>query len=319
MRRTARISIFLACAAHALVAPPARRCRPTARRADRVEEVQEVTSDDPLVQRIAAEVAEINNGASMDALLNPAKLINVERELIELRAQRDAGDASPDLLKQIEKKESVAYVEKRAVMRDWLKALFRGQAYATIGLSFLLSYDLIPFVDLDLSVRVLGFWSWWLFTVPSLRSIKPLPAPEKKALDAAFLATLVASLAAPALTKDPGAIWWVDALVVGACYAYGYLAPESDESDDDDVFDSKTGVGGGAFGQQLWRSVKWAGRALDFGAGQERGARSDEASAVEKALERTVSKKAERVTAEDDEAGEEVAADGSGTYEGYAP
>ena len=45
----------------------------------------------------------------------------------------------------------------------------------------------------------------------------------------------------------------------------------------------------------------------------------DEASAVEKALERTVSKKAERVTAEDDEAGEEVAADGSGTYEGYAP
>ena len=173
--------VLLATGAAALVAPPARRCRPTARRADRVEEVQEVTSDDPLVQRIAAEVAEINNGASMDALLNPAKLINVERELIELRAQRDAGDASPDLLKQIEKKESVAYVEKRAVMRDWLKALFRGQAYATIGLSFLLSYDLIPFVDLDLSIRVLGFWSWWLFTVPSLRSIKPLPAPEKKA------------------------------------------------------------------------------------------------------------------------------------------
>ena len=39
----------------------------------------------------------------------------------------------------------------------------------------------------------------------------------------------------------------------------------------------------------------------------------------EKARERTVSKKAERVAAEDDEAGEEVAADGSGTYEGYAP
>ena len=44
---------MLVCA-QALVAPPARRCRPTARRADRVEEVQEVTSDDPLVQRIAA-------------------------------------------------------------------------------------------------------------------------------------------------------------------------------------------------------------------------------------------------------------------------
>jgi hypothetical protein len=313
MRRASTCALLVACA-HALVAPPRRCARNTARRSD-----PEVTmSDDPLVQRIAAEVAEINNGASMDALLNPAKLINVERELIELRAQRDGGDTSPDVLKAIEKKESVAYVEKRAVMRDWLKALFRGQAYGTIGLSFLLSYDLIPFVDLDLSVRVLGFWSWWLFTVPSLRSIKPLPAPEKKALDAAFLATLVASLLAPFATKDPGAIWWIDATVVAACYGYGYLAPESVEEDDDNAFDSKTGVGGGALGQQLWRSAKWAGRALDYGAGKERGAQSAEASGVEKTLERTVASKAERVAAEDDEAGVE-AADGSETYEGYVP
>ena len=280
-----------------------------------------MTSDDPLVQRIAAEVAEINNGASMDALLNPAKLINVERELIELRARRDAGDSSSDLLKQIEKKESVAYVEKRAVMRDWLKTLFRGQAYVTIGISLLMVYDAVPFFSpLDLSVRVLGFWSWWLFTVPSLRSIKPLAAPEKKALDAAFLATLVGSLLAPFATKDPATIWWIDFGIVAACYGYGYVAPESaPDDDDDDLFDAKAAGGAGAFGQQLWRSAKWAGRALDFGAGQERGARSDEASAVEKALERTVSQKAERVAAEDDEAGEEVAADGSGTYEGYAP
>jgi len=274
-------------------------------RSDR--QVEAVTSDDPLVRKLEAEVAALSGGAGLDALLNPAKLINVERELIDLRARADAGDDSADLAAEIEKKEGVAYVEKRAVMRDWLKTLFRGQAYATVGLSFLLSNDWIPFVHLDLSIRVLGFWSWWLFTVPSLRSIKPLPPAEKKALDAAFLLTLVASVAGPFATKDPAAIWWIDAAVVGACYAYGYLAPEDDaaEIEEDDVFDAKAGAGGGAFGQQLWRSAKWAGRALDFGAGRERGARTDEASAVEKALESTIQSKA----AADDEAGVEAPLD----------
>lgn len=49
-----------------------------------------ITADDPLVLRVAAEVAEVTGGASLDSLLNPAKLLNVERELVELRARREA-------------------------------------------------------------------------------------------------------------------------------------------------------------------------------------------------------------------------------------
>ena len=276
--------------------------RPRAVGALRSDQTEQVFDDDPLVMRITAEVNALNGGAGLDALLNPAKLINTERDLVDLRARRDAGDASDDLAKQIASKEAVAYVEKRAVMRDWLKTLFRGQAYVTVVLSLLMVYDVVPFFSpLDLSVRVLGFWSWWLFTVPSLRSIKPLKTPEKRALDAAFLATLVGSLLAPFATKDPAAIWWIDAAIVGACYAYGYLAPEDTTGgaaadDDDDLFDAKAAGGAGAFGQQLWRTAKWAGRALDVGGGQERGARSSEASAVEKALEQAVAKKAEQAT-----------------------
>jgi len=310
--------VFVAACAAAFL-PPQPALAPLApRRSDDADAAEQIMADDPLVARVAAEVAEATGGATLDALLNPAKLLNVERELVDLRARRDAGDASPDLLAQIEKKEGVAYVEKRAVMRDWLKALFRGQAYATVGLSLLLVYDAVPFVDhLDLSVRVLGFWSWWLFTVPSLRSVKPLPAPEKKALDAAFLATLVASLAAPFATKDPAAIWWIDAGTVGLCYAYGYLAPDDvgSNDDDDDVFDAKAAGGAGAFGQQLWRGVKWAGRALDFGGGRERGARSAEASGVEKALEDAVAAKAETAAAAAEEEGAAEAAD----YDGIPP
>ena len=242
------------------------------------------------------QVAEATGGAGLDALLNPAKLINIERDLVDLRLRLETDGETPELLAEISKKEAQAYVEKRAVMRDWLKSLFRGQAYGTVVISLLLCYDAVPFFpNLDLSVRVLGFWSWWLFIVPSLRSIKPLPRQEKTALDAAFLATLVVSLAAPFATKDPGAIWWIDAATVGLCYAYGYfLAPEETAGDDDEAFDAKAAGGAGAFGQSLWRASKFVFKALDVGSGIERGARSEKATGLEKALETAIESKARK-------------------------
>ena len=62
----------------------------------------------------------MNNGASLDALLNPAKLINIERELVDLRAQRDAGDSSAELLALIDKKEGVAYARAGVSSRCFL-------------------------------------------------------------------------------------------------------------------------------------------------------------------------------------------------------
>ena len=49
---------------------------------------------------------------------------------------------------------------------------------------------------------------------------------------------------------------------------------------------------GGAFGASLWRGVKWAGRALDVGGGQERGARTGEASALERSIADRIAAKA---------------------------
>lgn len=63
------------------------------------------------------------------------------------------------------------------------------------------AYDAVPFFhDVDISVRVLGFWFIWLFTVPSLRARKPGEA-EKAALNIAFLATPLVSFAMPFFTK----------------------------------------------------------------------------------------------------------------------
>ena len=58
----------------------------------------------------------------------------------------------------------------------------------------------------DVSIQVLGYWFWWLFVVPSLRSRRP-KGEEKKALDIAFLGTPLVSVLAPFATKDTGLIW----------------------------------------------------------------------------------------------------------------
>mmetsp|Transcript_28203 Transcript_28203/g.90182 ORF Transcript_28203/g.90182 Transcript_28203/m.90182 type:complete len:196 (-) Transcript_28203:460-1047(-) len=194
------------------------------------------------------------------------------------------------------------------VMKGWLRNVFRGQAVLCAFVGALLVYDAVPFFpNQELYIRVLGYWSWWLFTVPSLRSIKPLAKEEKTALDIAFLATLVASVATPIFTKDLPTIWWVDFAVVAASYAYGYtlgkgsaLEAAIEETDGESDFDSRPPTTGGAFGESLFRAAKFAGKALDVGGGQERGVRSEEATALEKRLEEAIERKASTAEESDD-------------------
>jgi hypothetical protein len=62
---------------------------------------------------------------------------------------------------------------------------------------------------LQVYARALGFWTIWLFTIPSLRAVKPLGYPsvgmsaavEKKALNLAFVLTPLLTLALPFATK----------------------------------------------------------------------------------------------------------------------
>ena len=258
---------------------------------------------DPFVAELTDEVRQITGGAGLDSLMNPAKVVNLERELIALRAQQEELEAldsrsadDEELLENIrvliDEKEATSYREKRMVMKGWLRSVFRGQALLCAAASLLLVYDAVPvFGHQELYVRVLGYWSWWLFTIPSLRSIKPLSKEEKTALDVAFFATLVASVATPTFTKDLPTIWWVDFAVVAASYAYGFtlgkgsaLEAAVESADADSDFDSRPPTVGGAFGESLWRAGKFVTKALDVGGGQERGVRSEEATALEKSI-----------------------------------
>lgn len=249
----------------------------------------ELRSDDPFVQRIEAQIME-ESGVGLDGLLNPAKVINLERDLYNLRSElasltgkpasfdvidltteecdggMDGGEDAVAVRKKIEKKEQSLYTERRAVFRGWLKNIFLGQAVLSLGLSYVMvtdpgvlfgGFDWFQYNSMDVSIKVLGFWWWWLFIVPSLRSRRPTGF-EKKALDIAFLATPAVSITAPIVTKDQFVIWGANLAVVAGSYAFAYFTDDG---------------GRGESGKDQPEWLKFIYSSLDFGSGKERGLR----------------------------------------------
>lgn len=253
----------------------------------------DLTADDPFVQAIDAGIQR-DFGVSLDELLNPAKVVNLERDLYNLRAALaeqtgqdiaplegkelttelcdggGGGDEAATLRKSISKKEADLTIERRSVFRGWLKNIFVGQAVISFAVSYVMAtnpaslfggFDWFYSYNMDVSIQVLGYWWWWLFVVPSLRSRRP-KGLEKKALDIAFLASPAVSLVAPVFTKDTGLIWFANFVVVAASYGYAFTVGENEDDGGDDNDDSKTP----AF-------VKFLYKSLDFGGGRERGVR----------------------------------------------
>lgn len=247
----------------------------------------EMTSEDPFVKQIDASVRG-EMGVGLDELLNPAKVVNLERDLYNLRmdlaqltgaqVQQDAelttaladggggGEEADAVRQKIEKKERDLNTERRSVFRGWLKSVFLGQAAISTALSYVMAtnpsalfggFDWFNNVaNMDTSIQVLGFWWWWLFIVPSLRSRRP-SGKEKKALDIAFLGTPLISLLSPVATKDTGLIWMANFLVVAGAYGFAFLVDEEDGGDDKK--------------DPQW--LRFIYKSLDFGSGRERGAR----------------------------------------------
>jgi hypothetical protein len=216
---------------------------------------EEGNVDPELVERVDAEVFELT-GVGLDDLLNPSKVVNYERERIILEEQIAESadmDERAELQARLQKVSKQLYSEKRTVFAGWLKAVFVGQALIAMGLGGVAAFDAFPWFTIDLSLRALGFWSFWLFIIPSLRARRPR-GWEKVALDIAFLGSPIVTIGAPFLTKDPAAIWGVNLALLAASYAYGYVFGQGETAEPK-----------GRFGAAL--------NALDFGSGQERGVR----------------------------------------------
>jgi hypothetical protein len=134
------------------------------------EAIQNEIDDNLLIERLNAEIF-AESGVELDQLINPSKVVNLERDLVSLRKDillTTDVDEIAEINKIIDKKTATLIVEKRGVMRGWLKNLFVGQSVLAGAGSLALVYQVVP---TELPIQVLGFWMWWLFIIPSLRYV----------------------------------------------------------------------------------------------------------------------------------------------------
>jgi hypothetical protein len=182
---------------------------------------------DPVEARVRKELE--SAGIELEQLLNPSKVVNLERKLAEYQTRlaelTSSGNAAERdrLLSKFSKMQRELEQEKRAVMRQWLKNLFVAQGILTAALGGWMAFD----SRLPLYVQALGFWMVWLFTIPSLRARKPSSA-EKNALNVSFLIAPVMNLVLPVFLKDTGELWLAQILQLIGCYLYyGVWTPSS--------------------------------------------------------------------------------------------
>ncbi|KAF2566357.1 hypothetical protein F2Q68_00023629 [Brassica cretica] len=100
-----------------------------------------------------------------------------------------------------------------------LYKVFEVQGYASMLVGGVLSFNLLfPSTQPDLW-RLMGMWSIWMFTIPSLRA-RDCPAKEKEALNYLFLLIPLLNVAIPFFWKSFPLVWSADTLAFFAMYAW---------------------------------------------------------------------------------------------------
>merc|ERR1711988_637567 len=103
------------------------------------------------------------------------------------------GSSNPAVAKEINKlastfapRQSGQRSKNPAVPGSWLYQLFTVQAWATLPVGALLSFNVLFPSDEPTIARLMGMWSIWMFTVPSLQARESTPN-EKDALNLLFV------------------------------------------------------------------------------------------------------------------------------------
>lgn len=114
-----------------------------------------------------------------------------------------------------------------AVPGSVLYTVFEVQAYACMLFGGVLSFNLLfPSNEPDLW-RLMGMWSIWMFTIPSLRA-RDCSKNEKEALNYLFLLVPLLNVTIPFFVKSFAVVWSADTVAFFAMYAWklGWLQRE---------------------------------------------------------------------------------------------
>ncbi|XP_047939964.1 protein RESISTANCE TO PHYTOPHTHORA 1, chloroplastic [Salvia hispanica] len=106
-----------------------------------------------------------------------------------------------------------------AVPGTVLYTVFEVQGYASLLLGGALSFNLIfPSNEPDLW-RLMGMWSIWMFTIPSLRA-RDCSKNEKEALNYLFLLVPLLNVTIPFFLKSFAVVWSADVVAFFGMYAW---------------------------------------------------------------------------------------------------
>lgn len=114
-----------------------------------------------------------------------------------------------------------------AVKGSVLYQVFEVQAYLAVFVGGLLAYNVIWPSDEPSIARLMGMWSLWMFTVPSLRA-RDCDKNEKDALNYAFLLIPLINVLLPLVWKSFAAVYTADVAALAGLYAWKEAFPWSD-------------------------------------------------------------------------------------------
>ena len=154
----------------------------------------------------------------------PCRAAPVETE--EAKTQAETAAAADALRRSINKtaatfapRQSGAAKPNPAFRGSWLYNVFEVQAWLAVVVGGLLSFNLLLPTDEPSIPRLMGMWSIWVFTVPSLRARECTPK-EKDALNLLFLLLPLINVTLPLAWRSFAAVFSADVLALVAVYAY---------------------------------------------------------------------------------------------------
>ncbi|TKY62492.1 hypothetical protein E2542_SST12348 [Spatholobus suberectus] len=166
------------------------------------------TSDEVDTQTVAEELAgEMNDNKDNTSTLSAP----IDKELKKV-AQKTAATFAP--------RASTA-TKNPAVPGTVLYTVFEVQGYASMLLGGALSFNLIFPSDEPDIWRLMGMWSIWMFTIPSLRA-RDCSKNEKEALNYLFLLIPLLNVAIPFFWKSFAVVWSADVVAFLGMYAWKF-------------------------------------------------------------------------------------------------
>jgi hypothetical protein len=105
-----------------------------------------------------------------------------------------------------------------------LYTVFEVQAWLALAVGGALSFNILFPSDQPDIARLIGMWSIWMFTVPSLRA-RECTASEKDALNVLFLAIPLLNVLLPFVWKSFPFIFTADCVLMAGVYAWKGLLP----------------------------------------------------------------------------------------------